>query len=51
MAAMAFAVIDHDEAGWGERRGQAAGDFGGHRAGGKFAHPRYIERLDGKRRE
>ena len=50
MAAMALAVIDHGEAGGVQRGGQAAGDFGGDGASGKFAHSHYIGRLDSKRR-
>ena len=50
MAAMAIAVVDHGETGGGERRGQAARDLGGNRAGGKFVHRRYIGDLVGKRR-
>lgn len=51
MAAMAFAVVDDGESGGGERRGEATGDLGGDRTGGKFVHFSYIGELQHKRRE
>lgn len=50
MATMLVAVVDDGEAGGGKRRAEALMDVVGDRAGGKFAHPRYIGGLDGKRR-
>lgn len=51
MAAMALAVVDDGESGGGQCRFEAAGDFGGHGASGKFAHSAYIGPRKDKRRD
>jgi len=50
VTAVAFAVIYDGEEGRRQRHLEAAGDFGGDGAGGKFGHLAYIEELDNKRR-
>lgn len=50
MAAMPLAVVDHRKMAGIQCLGQAADDFGGDGAGGKFAHGHYIDALNAKRR-
>jgi len=42
MAAVHLAIVDHRQPGGGQCRFQTPGYFGGDRAGGKFAHARYM---------